>query len=104
MRMHFRRPFLKERMTTWLAVLAICSPCASLAPRSQAQSAEPLRASLVIHADQPKGQINRNIYGQFAEHLGRLIYGGLWVGEDSPIPNTRGLRNDVLAALKELHI
>jgi alpha-N-arabinofuranosidase len=36
--------------------------------------------------------------------LGRLIYGGLWVGEDSPIPNTRGLRNDVVGALKELHV
>ncbi|HJU52994.1 MAG TPA: alpha-N-arabinofuranosidase [Pyrinomonadaceae bacterium] len=58
----------------------------------------------MIRSDQPKGVINRNIYGQFAEHLGRLIYGGLWVGEDSSIPNTRGLRNDVVAALKELRI
>ena len=71
---------------------------------AQAQQSEPYKASLVIRADQPKGTINRNIQGQFAEHLGRLIYGGLWVGEDSPIPNTRGLRNDVVGALKELHI
>ncbi|MFL6213441.1 MAG: alpha-N-arabinofuranosidase [Blastocatellia bacterium] len=91
-------------MTIWLAVLVLCSLTATISPRAQAQSTEPNRASLVIHADQPKGTINRNIYGQFAEHLGRLIYGGLWVGEDSPIPNTRGLRNDVIAALKELHI
>src|SRR5689334_10244492 len=104
MRMHFRRLFLREAVATMLALLAIGSLCASLAPRSQAQGVEPNRASLVIQADQPKGQINRNIYGQFAEHLGRLIYGGLWVGEGSAIPNTRGLRNDVLAALKELHI
>jgi len=69
-----------------------------------AQDAAPFRAELTVRADRPKGVINRNIYGQFAEHLGRLIYGGLWVGEDSPIPNTRGLRNDVVAALKELHI
>ncbi len=48
--------------------------------------------------------IVKEIYGQFAEHLGTCIYGGLWVGEDSPIPNTRGYRNDVLNALKELHI
>jgi alpha-N-arabinofuranosidase len=54
--------------------------------------------------DQPKGTINRNIYGHFAEHLGRLIYEGLWVGEDSTIPNTRGLRNDVVSALRELRI
>src|SRR5438132_12968851 len=104
MRMHVRRLFLKERMTIWLAVLATCSLSMSLAPRSQAQSTEPSRASLIIHADQPKGTINRNIYGQFAEHLGRLVYGGLWVGEDLPIPNTRGLRNDVVAALNELRM
>lgn len=48
--------------------------------------------------------IVKEIYGQFAEHLGTCIYGGLWVGEDSPIPNTRGYRNDVLNALKELQI
>ena len=35
------------------------------------------------------------------EHLGRNVYEGIWVGEDSPIPNTRGYRNDVLAALEE---
>jgi len=58
----------------------------------------------VIHSNQPGATINKNIYGQFAEHLGRLLYQGLWVGEDSPIPNTHGIRNDVLAALKELHV
>jgi alpha-N-arabinofuranosidase len=72
--------------------------------RAHAQNSEPNKASLVIRADQPKGIINRNLQGQFAEHLGRLIYEGLWVGADSPIPNTRGLRNDVVAALKELRI
>jgi alpha-N-arabinofuranosidase len=69
-----------------------------------AQTAEPFKAELVIRADQPQGTINRNIYGQFAEHLGRDIYDGLWVGENSPIPNTRGIRNDVVAALKRLSI
>ena len=52
----------------------------------------------------PVGTINRNIYGQFAEHLGRGIYEGVWVGEGSPIPNTRGIRNDVVAALKRLNV
>ena len=37
--------------------------------------------TLVIHADQPGAQISRNIYGQFSEHLGHCIYGGIWVGE-----------------------
>ncbi len=61
-------------------------------------------AQLTIDATKPGPVINRNIYGQFAEHLGRGIYEGIWVGEDSPIPNTHGYRNDVLAALKELHV
>jgi alpha-N-arabinofuranosidase len=50
------------------------------------------------------GTINKNIYGHFAEHLGRCIYEGIWVGKDSPIPNINGLRNDVLSALKEMKI
>jgi len=49
-------------------------------------------------------QISKNIYGHFAEHLGRCIYGGFYVGEDSAIPNTAGVRNDIIAALKELDI
>lgn len=48
--------------------------------------------------------ISRMIYGQFAEHLGTCIYGGIWVGEDSPIPNTRGYRNDALQAMRDLAI
>ncbi|MEO7600482.1 MAG: alpha-N-arabinofuranosidase [Opitutus sp.] len=61
-------------------------------------------ASAVIHADQPGPIIPRELYGHFAEHLGRCIYGGIWVGPDSPIPNTRGIRNDVLGALKAMRI
>ncbi|CAN5737512.1 alpha-L-arabinofuranosidase AbfB [soil metagenome] len=57
-----------------------------------------------INAAQGKGTISRHIYGHFAEHLGRCIYEGFWVGEDSPIPNTRGIRNDVIAALRKLRI
>ncbi|MDQ0192771.1 alpha-N-arabinofuranosidase [Paenibacillus wynnii] len=59
---------------------------------------------LTVNTDITKGIINRNIYGHFSEHLGRCIYEGLWVGEDSPIPNTNGIRNDVVAALKEMKI
>ena len=72
-------------------------------PPARAQT-ESYKATLVVRVDQPRSTINRNIYGQFAEHLGRLVYEGLWVGENSSIPNTRGLRNDAVAALKELHI
>ena len=75
-----------------------------LVPRGAAQNTESFKADLVIRADQPRGTINRNIYGHFAEHLGRCVYEGLWVGEESQIPNTRGIRNDVAAALKRLSI
>lgn len=68
--------------------------------------------SFNLHAQQvevsvaQEGQfvIAPEIYGQFAEHLGSCIYGGLWVGEESAIPNTNGYRNDVLKALQELHV
>ena len=63
-----------------------------------------LSNKIVINEDIHKGMINKNIYGHFSEHLGRCIYEGIWVGEDSPIPNTKGIRNDVLEALKQLHI
>jgi len=58
----------------------------------------------VINLDLPGPTISRHVYGHFAEHLGRCIYGGFWVGEDSDVPNERGLRSDVVAALRELAI
>lgn len=59
---------------------------------------------LVVNADQGEFQISKHIYGHFSEHLGHCIYGGIWVGEDSPIPNTNGVRNDVIEALKNIQI
>lgn len=59
-------------------------------------------ATITLHADQGKQIIPKEIYGQFAEHLGTCIYGGLWVGENSSIPNVKGYRTDVLEALKKL--
>jgi alpha-N-arabinofuranosidase len=48
--------------------------------------------------------INRNIYGHFSEHLGRCIYQGIFVGEDSPIPNVNGMRTDVVEALRRIKV
>jgi len=48
--------------------------------------------------------INKNIYGHFAEHLGHCIYGGIFVGKDSPIPNINGIRSDVVEAMKQLNL
>ena len=58
----------------------------------------------VINLDLPGPPISRHIYGHFAEHLGRCIYGGFWVGPGSPIPNVRGIRSDVVEALRAIHI
>ncbi len=62
------------------------------------------QARIVINADLERNEISRHIYGHFSEHLGHCIYGGFWVGEDSEIPNTRGIRNDVVEALKSTNI
>ena len=60
---------------------------------------EPIQAR--VEFDQPGPVISRQIYGQVVEHLGRGVYDGTWVGPDSPIPNTRGIRTDVVEALRE---
>ena len=60
---------------------------------------------ITVEADQGKTIISKNIYGHFAEHLGHCIYGGFYVGDTSKtIPNTNGVRNDVIAALKKMKI
>ncbi len=61
-------------------------------------------AKVTIHVNEGTQKIHKEIYGQFAEHLGTCIYGGLWVGPNSSIPNTNGYRNDVLQALKDLKV
>ena len=61
-------------------------------------------ANIRLYPEQATEKISRHIYGQFAEHLGSCIYGGLWVGPESRIPNTQGYRTDVLEALKVLKV
>lgn len=61
-------------------------------------------AKLFVNPKNKKGHINRELQGHFSEHLGRCIYEGIFVGKDSKIPNTNGMRNDVVAALKEMNI
>jgi alpha-L-arabinofuranosidase len=90
-------------MHRFAAVLALAG-LAAATDGAQASAPTPREATLTVRADQPGPKIHRNVYGHFAEHLGRLIYEGIWVGEGSPIPNTRGIRNDVVAALKQLKV
>ncbi len=61
-------------------------------------------AKLYINEKNKKGHINPELYGHFSEHLGRCIYEGLYVGENSEIPNVNGMRTDVVEALKEMKI
>lgn len=61
-------------------------------------------ARIVVDLDVTGPKINRHLYGHFAEHLGRCIYGGFYVGEDSPIPHEGGIRLDVVDALRALNI
>ena len=77
--------------TTFFAVAATIAACGQ-------------NATLTVLTNQGKQKINREIYGQFAEHLGSCIYGGLWVGPYSNIPNVKGYRSDVLQALKNLKV
>src|SRR5688572_4382256 len=69
-----------------------------------ASAAESIDARVTVDADKPGPRIDPNIYGQFVEHLGRGVYEGIWVGENSPIPNVRGIRSDVVAALRKIHV
>jgi len=87
----FKQPFIIH----WVVVV--------LAWSMSAGAAEPANR-LVIHADLGKAKIDRNIYGHFSEHLGRCIYDGFYVGESSSVPNTRGIRNDIVEALKKSKI
>lgn len=75
---------------------------AALGSASVAMAGESVTVNMYPSDEAPI--INKEIYGQFAEHLGSCIYGGIWVGENSPIPNTNGYRNDVLEAFRALHI
>src|ERR1043165_369658 len=62
------------------------------------------KVQLSVDTSKPGPKIDRNVFGQFAEHLGYGVYEGIWVGTDSKIPNPRGIRNDVVAALKPLKV
>jgi len=92
------------RVTLCGAVVFFFASMVLSVAQTRAQSAPARNASAVLHADRPGAKIDRHIFGQFAEHLGRGIEEGVWVGEHSPIPNVRGFRNDVIAALRELHV
>ena len=89
------KPRVFAKMALALALLA--------GTAAQAQAAIPAR-TLTVHADQTGPVISRDIFGQFAEQLGTGIYGGVWVGPNSKIPNVRGMRTDVVQALRAIKV
>jgi alpha-L-arabinofuranosidase len=95
---------MSSQTTHRRALLATIAALAASAAGAWAQDSTAIDVSVTIRADQPGPSISPNIYGQFAEHLGAGIYEGVWVGEGSPIPNTHGYRNDVVAALRKLKV
>lgn len=86
-------------LTKFASIIILGSMTLFPGPQASAQEIQ-----LSIDTAKPGPKIDRNIFGQFAEHLGYRVYEGLWVGSGSKIPNTRGIRNDVVAALKALKI
>ena len=62
------------------------------------------KISMLINARDRISHINPEIYGHFSEHLGRCIYNGIYVGEDSSVPNTDGIRNDIIEAFRKIKL
>jgi alpha-N-arabinofuranosidase len=91
----------RTNMTRTFIIAVVLSSLLSLVPGSAQESG---RNAAIINADQGRLTISKHIYGHFAEHLGSCIYGGIWVVENSTIPNVRGIRKDVIAALRQIQI
>ena len=87
-------------LTKFASIVILGSIILSLNLQASAQN----KFQLSVDTSKPGPKIDRNIFGQFLEHLGYGVYEGLWVGPDSKIANTRGIRNDVVAALKALKV
>lgn len=88
----------------WQRIAAASLLFTATASVAQTAPVAPAAVSATLHADTPGPVYDRRIFTQFAEHLGTGVYGGLWVGTRSKIPNTRGFRNDVVAALKAIGV
>src|SRR5215813_15246040 len=87
-----RRDFLRSSL--------LFGAAAVIAPRAAySQSAE---ARIEVLINEPIGVINPNLYSHFVEHLGGVVYDGIWVGEKSKIPNVGGIRKDLIDSLAKL--
>jgi alpha-L-arabinofuranosidase len=89
-----RREFLRTSVLATSA--AVCAKPRRLAAATSADS----RIDILLN--EPLGSISPNIYGHFTEHLGGLIYDGIWVGESSPVPNVNGIRKRLVDELRKI--
>ena len=101
---YFALPFMVPPRTGASVISALLFGFMLIVIGASAPAAEAQKIELSVDASKTGAKINRNIFGQFAEHLGHGIYDGIWVGPDSAIPNTRGIRDDVVQALKAIHV
>jgi alpha-N-arabinofuranosidase len=69
--------------------------------RGWAKSAD---AHIEVMIDEPIGRISPNLYGQFTEHIGGVIYDGVWVGKGSKIRNQDGIRSELIDRMKQIHV
>ena len=58
---------------------------------------------LTVHGDDPIARVEPELYGHFTEHIGGVFYDGIWVGEDSPVPNIRGFRRELVEKMRQIH-
>jgi len=96
---NFAVGILKQRTLSSVLVSFVLACILLIKPATAAEKIE-----LVVDVSKPGAKIDRNLFGQFAEHLGHGIYEGIWVDRDSTIPNTRGIRNDIVTALKAIKV
>src|SRR5262245_19208792 len=97
-----RRDFLGAALTTAAALVSTRQAAAielQSQPSARAQSADS-RAEILLN--EPIGKISPEIYGHFVEHLGGVVYDGIWVGEDSNIPNVNGIRKELVDHMKRI--
>ena len=97
----------RSRLLAGGAISALFAVLGGVVPADatpQAPVADSAPIAVSVDASQFGAKVDRHLFGQFAEHLGKGIYEGVWVGPDSPIPNTRGIRNDIVAALKAIKV
>lgn len=93
-----------DRFMQAAAIVSLTLSTSAHAQSEQTPAPVSATGTLTVQANAPGPIINRDIFGQFAEHLGKGIYGGVWVGRDSKIPNVRGIRSDVVGALRAIKV